>query len=46
MDHGNKEPLDKPFTLEEAFFLKEKEKEKENVYEHFSTINENSTTIL
>jgi hypothetical protein len=26
MDHGNKEPFDKPFTLEEVFFLKTKGK--------------------
>jgi hypothetical protein len=26
MDHGNKEPLDKPFTLEEVFLKKQKAK--------------------
>jgi hypothetical protein len=44
MVHGNKEPLDKPFTLEE--FLRKNKRQKINVYEHFSTINENTTTIL
>jgi hypothetical protein len=43
-DEGSKEPMEKPFTPNEMFT--KKQKKKLNVYEHFSTMVENNTTML
>jgi hypothetical protein len=43
-NEGSKEPMAKPFTPNEIFF--KNKKQKLNVYEHFSTMVENNTTML
>jgi hypothetical protein len=43
-DEGNKELMDKPFTLYEVKNITKKKKL--NVYEHFSTMDKHNTTML
>ncbi len=41
---GSKEPMEKPLTLDEV--KKQNQKQKINLYEYFSTMAKNSTTML
>ncbi len=43
-NEGSKEPMEKPLTLDEV--KKQNQKQKINLYEYFSTMAENNTTIL
>jgi hypothetical protein len=43
---GSEEPMEKPFAPNKIFKKKKQKKQKLNVYEHFSTMVENNSTML